>query len=378
MRVSIIEPSGLLYGSELALVDLLGGLDRARFEFEVILPNGSPLRARLEQIDVECYELLSRRHRRFPRLQRVVSYARILVHWMRHRPALVYVNQGGALRPIAWLTRVLALPVVCQIQTVEDALWVSSLRRLHRNVMAFICNSQFTARQTSVPKGRLCIVYPAFQSRTLGSRAHKLLRNDAFRIAVIGRVCADKGHRLMVEAARILLEATAVQVTFVVIGDPANECEQTWVDSVQRDADLRERVAFRGYRADLAAELRDIHAIAIPSIVPETFGRVLIEAAEARIPAIVPDIGGLGELSHRFGVGVRYRCGDSRDFAQKVVELHANYDDIAEHFCRAGEQMLRSLAIAPYVEHLSAILQGAAQWTPSAMQWLGEPQPSPE
>ena len=39
--VSVLEPSGLLYGSELALLEILGALDPGAFQIEAVLPRAA-------------------------------------------------------------------------------------------------------------------------------------------------------------------------------------------------------------------------------------------------------------------------------------------------------------------------------------------------
>src|ERR1035437_2733084 len=202
-RVSIVEPSGLLYGSELAFLEILEALDRSRFSAEVVLPAGSPFSERLRAVGVPFLELLRPMAHRASRLKKLLTYWRLAEHWRLQRPDLIYVNQGGILRPIAAIAKRFKLPLLCQIQTLADARWVSNLAGTHTQVSAFVCNSRFIAAQCRLPKDRLSIVYLGYNPKGLGrewvARPPPPARLD---VGLLGRICETKGHYLVIEAAR--------------------------------------------------------------------------------------------------------------------------------------------------------------------------------
>ena len=116
LRVSVVEPSGKLYGSEFALMEIIQGLNPSRYSFEVILPSSAPLAASTADGLVSRLPLLSPRTGTISRIHRLGSYLAVFKHWKKTRPDLIYVNQGGILRPSAMAARVLGIPLVCQVQ----------------------------------------------------------------------------------------------------------------------------------------------------------------------------------------------------------------------------------------------------------------------
>lgn len=369
--VSVLEPSGLLYGSELALLEILGALDPGAFQIEAVLPRAAPLAAHLRRSGVTCRELLGATTAKRSRWKRLLGYARLARHWFRHRPALVYVNQGGILRPAAAIARQLRIPVLCQVQTLEDARWVSRLTAQHHLVSTFVCNSQFIADHCTVPVGRRSTVYLGYKPKglrrplPLPSPCHGLLE-----VTVLGRVCEGKGHYFIVEAARLLKQANLRRFHFRFVGDAATPAEGLRIKTLVKRHRLTEWIEFRGYRDDVAAEFAATHLLAIPSFA-KPFGRIFCEAAEAQVPVILADAGGLGELARHFNAGVRFPAGDVGAFIQCLQSIASNYDTVRNGFQTAGTRMLHSLDFSSYLNVIGDLMRRAANGAPVSVQWLG-------
>ena len=72
-------------------------------------------------------------------------------------------------------------------------------------------------------------------------------------------------------------------------------------------------VTFAGYQPapKLHALIEGARAVVVPSIWYETFGRVVIETFCHARPAVVSDIGAIGELVHHGGTGLKFPPGDA-------------------------------------------------------------------
>jgi glycosyltransferase involved in cell wall biosynthesis len=371
MRVSVIEPSGQLYGSELALLDILEALDRSRFSVEVVLPVGSSFSERLGAMGAPVQELLRPMAHQASRLKKLLTYWRLADHWRRQRPDLVYVNQGGILRPIAAIARRFKLPVLCQVQTLADARWVGGLAGTHAQVSAFVCNSRFIAEHTKVPAERLCLVYQGYKPKGL-RQMHPQTKNRRLEVGLLGRICESKGHYLIVEAARRLKASNSAEFHFRFIGDADNEAERQRIHGLVESCGLKEMIEFRGYRADIGSELTTLDLLAIPSV-GEAMGRVFFEAAEARLPILGSDHAGLGEVSSFFGAGVRFQSGNVSDFIEKLQQMAAQYEATWQDFNAAAGRMLAMLKLERYIKVIEQILEGAAAGQPVSEVWLGSP-----
>lgn len=369
IKLSIVEPSGLLYGSELALLDILERLDLSRFAPEVILPRYSPFSERLRAVNIPYQELLLPMAHQTAKFRKAWTYLKLAVHWRRHPPDLIYVNQGGILRPMAAIARHLNLPILCQVQTLEDARWVSGLPAVHQQVCTFVCNSRFIRDETKVPAERISLLYYGYKPKGLTSKS-RVSPQHPLQIGLLGRICENKGHYLLLEIARRLKQANSCAFHFRFIGDAASAAELKRIQDLVTAQGLDDLIEFRGYRTDIRAELATLDLLAIPSLA-EPLGRILFEAAEARLPVLVSDGGGLGEVARHFRVGCLFRSGSADDFLDKLNQVHARYESVAQEFAKAAERMLAALDLGEYVGVMEQLLTGAAARQAVSFTWLG-------
>ena len=130
-------------------------------------------------------------------------------------------------------------------------------------------------------------------------------------------------------------------------------------------------IEFRGYQTDIAGELGALDLMVIPSIA-EPFGRIFCEAAEARLPVLVSDGGGLGELAKHFRAGLLLLSGNADDFLAKLTDLRANYETHRQEFDVSAGNMLAALDLKEYVKIMEQLLTQAAKRQPSALIWRGK------
>jgi glycosyltransferase involved in cell wall biosynthesis len=368
--ISIVEPSGLLYGSELALADILQGLDRSQFRTEVILPACAPLVPRLSSMGVRSLELLPASPVRRTRFVKVLSYLRVMRHWSTARPHLIYVNQAGIFRPIAAIAKCLRLPLVCQVQTLEDARWVSGMGWLHRQAPTFIANSQFIASETHVPRERLSVLYQGYRYKGLKQSHKPRHETESFEIGLLGRICESKGHYLMVSAAKLVRARTPKRLHIRFIGSAPSATEQRRIEAFVREYGVTDMIEFRGYRSDIAGELAQLDLVVIPSL-GEAYGRVFFEAAEAEVPVLLAASGGLDELSRHFGVGERFTDWRADDLANALERVVTKYPTVRRAFVSAAKQMLNALNFDAYLAICSDILRRACRGEATSIKWLG-------
>ncbi|HZH99339.1 MAG TPA: glycosyltransferase family 4 protein, partial [Fimbriimonadaceae bacterium] len=116
---------------------------------------------------------------------------------------------------------------------------------------------------------------------------------DRRLIGLVGRVCREKGHLLMVEAMRdVLREHPESHVMFV------GRVEQTFDPEIKQavyDAGIGDRVTMTGVRHDVPRLLDSFEFTAMPSH-QETFGVAAIEAMARGKAVVASRIGGLPEV----------------------------------------------------------------------------------
>jgi glycosyltransferase involved in cell wall biosynthesis len=137
------------------------------------------------------------------------------------------------------------------------------------------------------------------------------------RVVFAGRVVAPKGVDVLIRAAR------SVEAEFVICGDGWRLEEMR---GLARKLGVQERVRFEGWldAGELARELAEASVVVMPSVWPEPFGLVGIEAFAAGRPVIASATGGIGDWLDDGISGLSVEPGDPEALARALDELLAD------------------------------------------------------
>ncbi|MGH2855330.1 MAG: glycosyltransferase family 4 protein [Solirubrobacteraceae bacterium] len=168
------------------------------------------------------------------------------------------------------------------------------------------------------------------------------------RVVFAGRVVRPKGLDILIRAVR------AVNAELVVCGDGFQ------LEAMRRLAQrlgIERQVNFRGWldAGELAQELADASVVAIPSLWPEPFGLVGIEALAAGRPVVASSTGGVVDWLEEGVTGLGVRPGDVRGLARALDELLA--DPERQRAMGAAGRELVAGRFSP-ARHVAALLEG--------------------
>jgi glycosyltransferase involved in cell wall biosynthesis len=178
-------------------------------------------------------------------------------------------------------------------------LWKWAIDRL---VDQFVCNSQYTEKELlayGVPKRKVSYVYNTVPTRAgLNSNG---ATHDWRRIIFVGQLIPEKGAHVLLDAVGLLANK-AWDVSLDVVGDidgwepPSFAGYRQSLRRRASESDLAGRVNFLGFREDVHSLLAQAGIHCCPSLEPEGFGIVVLEAKMAGIPSVVTPTGALPEL----------------------------------------------------------------------------------
>ncbi|AHL77380.1 glycosyl transferase family 1 [Stutzerimonas stutzeri] len=141
-------------------------------------------------------------------------------------------------------------------------------------------------------------------------------RTEAPRIGYVGRLSAEKGPDLFLDAL-IPLCQRHLDWSAVLLGDGAErEHLQARIDA----AGLAERIRLPGYQQDMPAWLGRLSALVISSRTEGT-PMVLLEAMQARIPVAAFAVGGIPDMLSHGHDGLLATPGDTASLAEQVERL---------------------------------------------------------
>ena len=136
-------------------------------------------------------------------------------------------------------------------------------------------------------------------------------------VGYVGRMIEAKGIFTLGDAAERFLAAEA-------------SARMLWVGDGEEAAALRARVArsagsshhrFLGWEADPAALYPALDILAVPSLYPEPFGRVSVEAQASAVPVVSSLAGGLPETFDPDNTGIGVEPGDADGLASAILAL---------------------------------------------------------
>ncbi|TAL87776.1 MAG: glycosyltransferase family 1 protein [Rhodanobacter sp.] len=244
------------------------------------------------------------RQARFRNVLDLRGYAAVFAAARRSRPDWLVGNFGKEYWPLILIGRLLKVPVVLFRHRTPPMKRLSAFL-LPRLAYRFFAVSDY-ARQAYLDRG-----IPAALVRVLhnpvdtASCRPDLQRSSAIRrqcgipeeaivLGYFGRIHQGKGILPLLDAANQAM-----------LREPRLHC--LWLGDGPDAALLRERIAASSVpeRHHVAGWIDDVHPyysalsfLAFPSIRPETFGRVSIEAQAAGVPVLGSDIGGVPETLH--------------------------------------------------------------------------------
>jgi glycosyltransferase involved in cell wall biosynthesis len=340
---------------------------RSGCEVAVVLPEEGALSQRLTGVGVEIFLMPGiaklERHNfataagalRFCGnvLTDIRAQRRIIARW---RPDVVHTN--NSLIPSAAVAAKLdGRPHIWHLR--ESFSEFPSLWAIHKHVMSafstrIVCCSQVAADQLIGSSGerRARIVYEGLASsefRTFSAADVAVWRRRFAPaggpvVGVVGRIrMVRKGQEVFVAAAE-QLAASFPAARFVCIGDayPGNESH---VDELRRRAEragIGDRFEITGDIEDVAAATAALDIAVMPSVVPEPFGNVVMEAMCLGKPVIASANGGGREQIEDGVTGFLFPPGDADALARALATLLAD-PTLARAMGEAGQRRFEAL-----------------------------------
>jgi glycosyltransferase involved in cell wall biosynthesis len=378
-RILFVDHCARLSGAEIALLRLVENLPDVRSH--VLTFEDGPLLVALGAVGVTT-EIVAmparttglaraRIGRRLPwraALDSLVQVARLTRRFRRLRPDVVHANSLKACLAAGIAARLAGVPCVWHARDIVDvesyprvAVWLvrRAARRLPRAVIA---NSTTTLASLRLPTegapSRVVIPDPLPDEFFAPGHEHRRAANAGPVIGMVGRLAPWKGQHVFLEAfARAFPDGDA---RAHVVGD-ALFGEDEYRDALRARAvslGIDDRVAFRGFRTDVRAELSMLDVLVHASVRPEPFGQVIVEGMATGLPVVASNAGGPTEIIHDGIDGFLVAPGDADALAAVLRRLALDPDRrraIGEA-ARATATGYRASALVPRVQAIHRVV----------------------
>ena len=343
-RVLFVDHAAVLGGGELCLLDIAAAVrDRCAVALFEAGPFQAALRgAGVKVIDINTGDKLKsvKKDSSLPKASAMIAMARAATRLARAARDfdVIYANSAKSFLASALAGAIARRPVVWHLHDILDADHFSGrnlrvvVRATNWRAARVIANSQATADAFVAVGGkrdRVRVVYNGIDAApfdALGPEVRDEVRRslgvpvDAFVVGSFSRLHPWKGQRVLLDALTSLPDVLAL-----VVGGALFSGEADYKAEIHaRAAEFGGRVRLLGARPDIPRLMAACDIVVHTSVLPEPFGRVLVEALLAGRPLIASNAGGVREIATNDVTALLVPPGDAGRLADAIEALRAN------------------------------------------------------
>jgi glycosyltransferase involved in cell wall biosynthesis len=166
------------------------------------------------------------------------------------------------------------------------------------------------------------------------------LKREDFVVGVIGNVKAWKGQDVALRAIAIVKQKYT-NVKCLIIGGSAKSADEysLKINSIVQKNQLEKNVLFLDFRLDVKNYVNALDILLHTSVLPEPFGRVLLEGMALEKPVVTVSIGAGPEIVVHQETGLVIEPGNEHALANAIIFLYENRS-ISKKMGIAGRQRL--------------------------------------
>lgn len=373
-RITCVHQGYELYGSDRSFCETVRTIREAYPQawIDVVLPKAGPIVAMLEdaasRIVIEPIWVLRRRNLlRLATLGMAALPFAVARALRRIRASdLVYVNTT-VVADYLLASRLLPGRTVVHVHEIPEGATLAVLRSLIRWSRAnVIFNSRATQAAFAMPKEAVArVVYNGIA----GPAEPNAARYDGsrpLRVLMLGRISRIKGQEVLVEAIRQLPDAVRSRITVKIVGSAFEDDAREIALAAQiAEAGLSDQVTCAPFVADPDSLYRWADVVTVPSQLPESLGRVAIEALAYGIPPLVSGIGGLTEIVEDRATGWVVPPGSAETLSQALAEIVTRPDLWRDYPAAARARYERIFDATLASEGIAAMLRLTFQHEPT-------------
>lgn len=382
MKILVIErsPSSQRGGSEWCLLENCRGLAERGHEIIFVYVEEGDFLKHYQEFCTRIVKVPCFRMRRDQPLASLVCWLKSILRASNLSLDLIYTNHYNDIFFSAVVAQLKNVPLVCHLHVFPPKQFGIQCAFGLRSVTRFIAVSE-AARTGYLKAGfdpaTVKVVYNgtdlnrfSFKPDRARTRQALDLPPDAFTVLYAGRIDPPKNIEMLLRSFAQLRMSTET-VRLLIVGHPVNhltpEAGQDYVRSLQRlshELGIGNHVHWLGSRGDLPELYRAVDVTVLPSLLPDTFGRVLAESMACGTPALGLRYGGIPEVLsdefERFQIDV----DDVDGLTRRLQSLNGwqHNDPTLRDRCRA--YVVRRFSIERAVSKIEEILNQAVALGP--------------
>lgn len=364
MKILLICGAGIVSGKEIMSLHLLKELKRKGHNcFCIVSSWGSnDFRERLNEIEVPLYNLrigfisktLTWSAMRMSFIQvfflpgLLVRYfflkrrlkPDVVIHTNFHHTFLLYPVLGGV-RNLYWSHEILS----------TSSFYKRLFQLFDRKIERFVSVSEAVALSLREFVSDMKVIVVRNGTTHVGSATLQNPNHSQLVLAVIGQVAKHKGHEVLLEAlSQIPKNAFILQI--IGSGSPFYERHLRMLITKYS---LTDQILWRGFVKDPSEIYAGVDLVIVPSIFPDPFPTIVMEAGVRGIPVIASAIGGLPEMIVEGKNGFLFASGNPEALSNKITEV-LNFEDFASLKKQCFDFASRNFTIERFVISFENIL----------------------
>lgn len=366
INLLFIHSGAELYGSDRSLLNTVRNLDHLKYKLCIILPYNGPLVNELSVIPntyVEIHELAVLRRSNLS-IKGLVSYA---INLQKSIDYIEKMIDKYEIEIVDTNTAVVFCGAIASKRSGVKSVWhvreiitnaientiISYMMNHYADVV--VANSVSTASSLKVKRSKIKVIYNAVEEKQI----EKNKITDSFVVGMAGRINRWKGQKLFVDMAKIVKNKYK-DVTFYIAGDvfEGEEWIKKQLEQYIEEKGMTESIRLLGHIEDMAQFYNKIDVFVLPSIKPEPFGLVVIEAMDAGIPVVATKHGGPREIIEDGITGFLVDYKNPEDMAEKVMRFIENPDLIEKMGSEAKKKKRERFTLSVMIDNIDKVYQG--------------------
>ncbi len=243
----------------------------------------------------------------------------VIVHVHNFRDAQTAVNARNLCKDRD------GIKIVCTRHLIRPAKTDSSHTALYRALDAIIFVSQaarnaFLSSGVDVDCSRLHVVHNSIIPENVTPRENGGDASDGDKVKLLfaGRIVPEKGLDVLVKALELLKDDSRWSLEVCGTGKSRDVMP---IVKLSRGLGIADRISWPGSVDNVQQHIADSDVVIMPSISPESFGLVILEAASLGVPVIASNNGAQPEIISNGVDGMLVASGDYEALAQAIRTL---------------------------------------------------------
>lgn len=365
-KILFLHSSSELYGSDKSLLNLINKLDRTKYQIYVMLPSQGALVKKLEETNnckviIKSIAVLRRKNLTFKGFFdyfcQFFSSIKYLKKFIREQNIDIVYTNTSVVFPGGIAAKSLNKKSVWHVREIisnkYENFFVKKIVNKYADVI--IGNSKATLDSIIIDKKKGMVVYNVVDVKSdfLGAEVN----NKPFTIGMAGRINRWKGQDYFIDAALKVLEDYP-DVIFLIAGDVFED-----EDYLKRNLEKKisesghsEKIKLLGLVSNMEKFYHSLNIFVLPSIKPEPFGLVILEAMAREIPVIATNFGGPSEIIQNDVTGILVEPQNASELANKIKYL-INDSEKRKIIAKNGQKMQQEVfSIDEYIQKIQGVL----------------------